>query len=164
MDYDKRRTLFESFCNARGKRSPLEAGFAARFTCPCCGYPTLGSRAHYEICKICWWEDDGQDEHDADVVRGGPNHHYSLAAAQRNFARYLVVYPPDEDTRVGGADSREEAELKRELIASFEAMLYNPPVHEIRRLWVRVVALEQALRECRGARIRGYVHHAARPN
>jgi hypothetical protein len=22
---------------------------------------------------VCFWEDDGQDDHDADLVRGGPN-------------------------------------------------------------------------------------------
>jgi hypothetical protein len=33
------------------------------------------------------WEDDGQDTHDADEVRGGPNGTLSLSQARRNFAR-----------------------------------------------------------------------------
>jgi hypothetical protein len=34
---------------------------------------------------VCWWLDDGQDEADADVVRGGPNGRLSLTAARANF-------------------------------------------------------------------------------
>lgn len=30
--------------------------------CPCCGYRTLRERGDYEICKICFWEDDGLNE------------------------------------------------------------------------------------------------------
>src|SRR5690606_15709062 len=41
--------------------------------CPCCGHPTLGERAGFEICPVCFWEDDGQDDVDAHVERGGPN-------------------------------------------------------------------------------------------
>src|SRR5260370_42491773 len=41
--------------------------------CPCCGCKTLGERGGFEICGVCCWEDDGQDDYDADVVRGGPN-------------------------------------------------------------------------------------------
>ncbi|MGV9885301.1 CPCC family cysteine-rich protein [Streptomyces sp. NPDC003006] len=51
------------------------------YRCPCCGFITLGERAAFEICDVCYWEDDGQDEHDADEVRGGPNHDLSLRQA-----------------------------------------------------------------------------------
>lgn len=31
-----------------------------RFTCPCCGYRTLlEPPGSYDICKVCFWEDDG---------------------------------------------------------------------------------------------------------
>lgn len=43
------------------------------YRCPCCRYKTLYGRGGYEICKVCFWEDDGQDDHDADEVRGGPS-------------------------------------------------------------------------------------------
>jgi hypothetical protein len=39
----------------------------------------------FELCPVCWWQDDGQDEVDADVVRGGPNGTLSLTAARANF-------------------------------------------------------------------------------
>ena len=58
------------------------------FKCPCCGFRTLYGRAGDEICEVCFWEDDGQDEHDADEVRGGPNGNLSLTQARTNFRRY----------------------------------------------------------------------------
>lgn len=59
-----------------------------RFTCPCCGYLTLEERGGFEICPVCYWEDDGQDDHDADTVRGGPNSALSLAQARKNYAAF----------------------------------------------------------------------------
>lgn len=55
------------------------------YRCPCCGNKTLCGRGHYEICPVCLWEDDGQDDHDADEVRGGPNYELSLSQARQNF-------------------------------------------------------------------------------
>src|SRR4051794_30348746 len=61
------------------------------YRCPCCGYRTLHERAGYEICRVCFWEDDGQDEHDADEVRGGPNGTLSLTKARMNFHEYGAI-------------------------------------------------------------------------
>ena len=77
------------------------------YRCPCCQYKTLYSRAGYDICKVCFWEDDGQDDHDADVVRGGPNGILSLTDARKNFTsfgasekRFLeMVRPPLDDEK-----------------------------------------------------------------
>lgn len=33
-----------------------------RFSCPCCRYLTLTERAGFEICPVCFREDDGQNE------------------------------------------------------------------------------------------------------
>ncbi|MEA3320951.1 MAG: CPCC family cysteine-rich protein [Bacillota bacterium] len=41
-----------------------------RETCPCCGYPPLEERGNFEICILCNWEDDGQDDPYADEVWG----------------------------------------------------------------------------------------------
>ena len=54
--------------------------------CPCCGFLTLHARADDDICLVCFWHDDGQDDADADVVRGGPNYSLSLTQARANFA------------------------------------------------------------------------------
>lgn len=56
--------------------------------CPCCYSRTLAGRNHYEICAVCFWEDDGQDNADADEVRGGPNGDLSLAHARTNYRAY----------------------------------------------------------------------------
>lgn len=53
--------------------------------CPCCGACSLDERGEYDICSVCWWEDDGQDNHNADKVMGGPNYHLSLTQARINF-------------------------------------------------------------------------------
>jgi len=58
------------------------------YRCPCCRCKTLHGRGGYEICKVCFWEDDGQDDHDAEVVRGGPNGELSLAGARKNYAAF----------------------------------------------------------------------------
>jgi hypothetical protein len=63
------------------------------YACPCCGYLTLDERGMYEICPVCFWEDDGQDDHDADRVRGGPNRGLSLSMARDNFARIGASEP-----------------------------------------------------------------------
>jgi len=55
------------------------------YRCPCCSYKTLHGRGQDEICPVCFWHDDGQDDHDADQVRGGPNYELSLSQARQNF-------------------------------------------------------------------------------
>ena len=67
--------------------------------CPCCGYATLSARGEYEICQICWWEDDGQDNHNANVVCGGPNGKLSLSRARINFVMHGIFCPSRSDLR-----------------------------------------------------------------
>jgi hypothetical protein len=69
----------EKFVNVEG------ASDGGPYACPCCSFITLAERSGYEICPVCFWEDDGQDDHDADLVRGGPNGRLSLTAARANF-------------------------------------------------------------------------------
>jgi hypothetical protein len=57
-------------------------------TCPCCGYYTLSERGAFEVCPVCAWEDDGQDDRDAAEVRGGPNGLLSLVVARENFRKF----------------------------------------------------------------------------
>jgi hypothetical protein len=63
----------------------------AGFRCPCCRFKTLRGRGQDEICKVCFWEDDGQDDHDANDVRGGPNGTLSLSKARDNFAEFRAA-------------------------------------------------------------------------
>ncbi len=34
------------------------------YPCPCCSFLTLSGRGDYEICPVCFWEDDGSDDID----------------------------------------------------------------------------------------------------
>ncbi|MGH6617695.1 CPCC family cysteine-rich protein [Sphingomonas sp.] len=59
--------------------------------CPCCRHRTLAQPAAYEICAVCFWEDDGQSQANADEVWGGPNGALSLlslTAARANCLRF----------------------------------------------------------------------------
>ena len=56
--------------------------------CPCCSFLTLTERNTFEICPVCFWEDDGQDDVDAEEIKGGPNAWLSLTAARRNFRTF----------------------------------------------------------------------------
>ena len=62
--------------------------------CPCCGYATLETRGDWEICPICFWEDDGQDDADAHEERGGPNRS-SLLAGRWSFLTVGAAHEED---------------------------------------------------------------------
>ncbi len=55
--------------------------------CPCCGNLTLSARGEHDICPVCFWHDDGQDDAQADEIWGGPNGDLSLTTARANFRR-----------------------------------------------------------------------------
>src|SRR5262245_50189756 len=56
--------------------------------CPCCGCKSLGERYAWEICPVCFWEDDGQDDQNAAEVWGGPNGTLSLTEARANYRTF----------------------------------------------------------------------------
>src|SRR5690606_4383477 len=55
------------------------------YACPCCGYKTLTEKpgGTYNICQVCFWEDDPV-QLDAPDYEGGANR-VSLRQAQKNF-------------------------------------------------------------------------------
>lgn len=126
------------------------------FTCPCCGYPTLSERCIYEICCLCNWEDDGQDDSNADEVRGGPNKGYSLTQARINFAKLQVMYSPDDDPRIGGEDSVIEKTAKRAITEAFDAMRTAMNRSEYDPLWQLVTNNRRVLENELDRRIRDY--------
>jgi len=76
----RQRAWFDEYCD-RLDNEP--AGLPLR--CPCCLCKTLDSRGAFIICPVCFWEDDGQDDYDADIVRGGPNGRLGLTEARANY-------------------------------------------------------------------------------
>lgn len=109
----------------------------SRLTCPCCGYPTLDERGADDICLICWWEDDGQDDPDADRV-GGPNQGYSLAHARRNLEEHLTMYDRDEAAPF-------LVEAKKTLIAAFEGLWRLPDPKQNASTWKHIRECERAV-------------------
>jgi Cysteine-rich CPCC len=63
-----------------------EHQFSSKYTCPCCGYKTLDKRFEYDICPICYWEDDPTQFYNTYEICG-PNH-ISLVHAQINFLKF----------------------------------------------------------------------------
>ena len=59
-----------------------------KHTCKCCGFKTLEEEptGSYEICPVCFWEDDFVQSEDPDF-EGGPNRP-SLRQAQANFMEF----------------------------------------------------------------------------
>lgn len=58
-----------------------------RYQCPCCDYISLPERGDYLVCRICFWEDDGQDIDQLDE-KSGPNHGITLREGRANFAEF----------------------------------------------------------------------------
>jgi Cysteine-rich CPCC len=146
---EKRQRWFEFYTSRieRGVMKPPQAG--VRYLCPCCGYPTLSERGRYEICKLCSWEDDGQDDPFANEVWGGPNGPYSLSQARENFKRYLIMYDPNRpSTRIGGnSNTPTEERAKRVIIEAFDAMQNEAEPSALDALWHVVYDNERILEQ-----------------
>jgi hypothetical protein len=80
-DFRQKRLTFDNYI----KESNLSL-----FTCPGCAYPTLAERGGYDICEVCNWEDDNQDDPKANEVWGGPNSSLSLTENRINIGRILI--------------------------------------------------------------------------
>ena len=59
-----------------------------KYTCPCCGYKTLNEEPTntYDICEICFWEDDGFQFRYPDYESGA--NYISLREAQQNYIKF----------------------------------------------------------------------------
>ena len=62
-----------------------------KFKCPCCNYYTLDSEppGTFEICPVCYWEDDNVQWNDPDYV-GGANEE-SLNTARESYKSSCVL-------------------------------------------------------------------------
>ncbi|WP_035745032.1 CPCC family cysteine-rich protein [Flavobacterium suncheonense] len=82
----ERREYFNNlFPKIKGCNYRKDIDFELPNSCPACGYFTLDERCSWEICLLCFWEDDGQDNFDADKIFGGPNGDYSLTKYRIEF-------------------------------------------------------------------------------
>ncbi|HTO16772.1 MAG TPA: CPCC family cysteine-rich protein [Edaphocola sp.] len=82
-DFKKRRNIFNMY---------LKENNIDFYSCPGCGYPTLSERGAYEICDVCNWEDDNQDDQNANENWGGPNSNLSLTENRLKIGRTLNCF------------------------------------------------------------------------
>ena len=80
-----------------------------KYKCPCCGYYTLDTRDEYDICKVCFWEDDPVQRRD-ETDDGGANK-VSLIQARKNCQSFgaceewlLKYVRGPEPTELSGID------------------------------------------------------------
>lgn len=91
-----------------GSNIEVEGDVEKLLPCPCCNYETLVQRGEYDICPVCFWEDDGNND---PSQYSGPNH-MTLSEGRSNYEKY-------------GACSEEEVEL----VASNRYEIYNKAGH-----------------------------------
>ena len=77
-----------------------------KYTCPCCGYKTLESERSFDLCNICFWEDDDTQFENIDCFDGA--NAVSLRQAQMNYINFgacdekslrFTRRPSQKDTR-----------------------------------------------------------------
>lgn len=105
-DFFRRRQIFDLYL--KSNKIPL-------FTCPGCGYPTLKEKEAYEVCKVCAWEDDGQNDEEADEIWGGPNGDLSLTENRLNILSRLT----DKASKAGKKLSEDPIYVYRALFENF---------------------------------------------
>ncbi|WP_322908151.1 CPCC family cysteine-rich protein [Paenibacillus sp. SGZ-1009] len=57
------------------------------YSCPCCKFKTLSTKGEYDICPVCFWEDDGSTN---PSYYSSPNH-MTLSQARDNFNEFGAV-------------------------------------------------------------------------
>ena len=67
-DDNPKQTWFENYTKGLFQsvhKPPSKDG--SLYPCPCCRYKTLAERGGFDICPVCFWEDDGKDDEDAPI-------------------------------------------------------------------------------------------------
>ena len=60
-----------------------------KYKCPCCGYYTFEKKNRaYDICPVCFWEDDPV-QYETPTMKNGANH-VSLAEARMNYQHFAA--------------------------------------------------------------------------
>ena len=72
---------FAEFCHRPDPE--YDKGKNGKFMCPCCQHFTLDECASYDICPVCFWEDDGTTGEHAFSPNG-----VSLIEARQNYQKF----------------------------------------------------------------------------
>lgn len=74
-NFNQRRDFFQKNFEMKigRQRTDVKSEDLLKNSCPVCGYLTLDERNSFDICAICFWEDDGMDDFEENMD-SGPNH------------------------------------------------------------------------------------------
>ena len=108
----------------------------ATCTCPCCGYTTLSSQGMYEICILCWWEDEDLAADQGDDMSAA--NRMTLTAARHLWREEIASYQP------GPWQTGAEWEARKAIVVAFDAMKERAE-GEREELWTKVARAEQVL-------------------
>lgn len=137
-----RRQRFNALIERIGERQPDLLRDFNRVTCPACGHPTLHGDK-YEMCVLCEWEDDYQDDPHADEVWGGPNAEYSLAEARSNFEQCDGrggMYRPEHERDFQRVENRYPR--NQQLMEAYDQLLEAETLEELKSEIVNVREVE----------------------
>lgn len=94
-------------------------------------------RGDYEICLLCDWEDDNQNDLQAKEVWGGSNEDYSLEEARTNFEKSLIMY-----RGINEIDSLSTKVKKMKLLKAYGELEASNNMTE---KWLGILLLEKEL-------------------
>ncbi len=91
-------STYQDICDLIKKRLPKifawldKKARTVRCQCPCCGYYTLSSKHMYDICPVCFWEDEEiEDPNEYNECNG-----ISLNDARKNYIRFGYIEKKDK--------------------------------------------------------------------
>lgn len=87
----RRKRTYIEIGKAVSNNSKVMSSGETRYKCPCCGNFTFNKEpcGDYDICPVCFWEDDSAAISDEDF-EGGANK-VSLKQAKVNYLKYGAV-------------------------------------------------------------------------
>ncbi len=133
----KRRVYFDKhFPPIYGFNFRQDISFVLSNSCPSCGYMTLSGRCCWDTCAFCFWEDDGQDNHDAQLFSAGPNDNYSLTSHRLEMYDWMAELKNMQEsndsieTKIGSALNELDTfinnnEANRDLVTRKIELLFN---------------------------------------
>ncbi len=145
----QRRMWFDDYlARARIGLLPLPRDY---YTCACCGYPTIEEPQTLEVCYLCLWKDNGQDDPHANEYWRGAYYGLTLSAAREHFAAYVACF--DDSSRYPLFSEEQDPALlraKRACIALFEQMTRGdqaaPPWDKVGELKAAIGGIRRRLR------------------